>query len=204
MTFIFNKKKTFHYLKNMDAEAYLKLGDMLESIRLCKCQKILRKGNRRRSKRRSIGNFFLLGNGVEQDYGKAKEYYEKSAQEDYPKAFAKIGYLYAKGKGVEVDFGKAIEFLEKGISKGDAESMHNLGELYFCGTGVEKDVDKALELFKAAAKKKFPRSYFCLGHIYAYGEIVDRDTNKSLEYFAEAASLGDQDAIEILSLLINQ
>lgn len=65
-------------------------------------------------------------------------------------------------------------------------------------------MDKALELFKAAAKKNFPRSYFCLGHIYAYGEIVDRDTNKSLEYFAEAASLGDQDAIEILSLLINQ
>lgn len=113
----------------MDAEAYLKLGDIfLNQSDYVNARKYYEKATEGEANGEALwrlGNFYLLGNGVEQDYGKAKEYYEKSAQEDYPKAFAKIGYLYAKGKGVEVDFGKAIEFLEKGISKGDAESMHN-------------------------------------------------------------------------------
>ena len=95
----------------MDAKTYLTLGDLfMNQSDYVNARKNYEKASEEANGEAywRLGNFYLLGEGVEKDYAKAKEYYEKSAQEDYSKAFSKIGYLYAKGKGVEVDYNKAI------------------------------------------------------------------------------------------------
>ena len=49
----------------------------------------------------SEGVKYWEGTEVEQDFGKALEYYHAAAKLNYPKAFLNIGICYMNGQGVE-------------------------------------------------------------------------------------------------------
>src|SRR5215831_3351452 len=67
--------------------------------------------------------------GVEQDYAKAREWYEKAAAEDDWSAMTNLGLLYANGWGVAQDYVKAREWFEKAADKDNEAAMHDLGTL---------------------------------------------------------------------------
>ena len=48
-----------------------------------------------------LGECYFNGDGIEQDYKKAVEWYEKSANQGYAKAQNNLGFCYGKGYGVE-------------------------------------------------------------------------------------------------------
>lgn len=99
-----------------------------------------------------IGNWYRDGNGVEQDYAKALEWYEKALDlSNYSSAMNNIAELYYYGNGVEQDYEKALEGYEKAIDLGNSVAMNNLGVMYYYGNGVEQDYEKALEWFDKAA-----------------------------------------------------
>jgi hypothetical protein len=83
-----------------------------------------------------LGQLYEHGQGVAQDYGKARQWYEKAAAKDNADAMKSIGTLYAEGLGVQQDYGKAREWYEKAIAKDNARAMINLGWLYDNGQGV--------------------------------------------------------------------
>jgi TPR repeat protein len=93
----------------------------------------------------SFGMLYESGAGVTQDYGKAREQYEKAAAQGSAKAMNNLGSLYAQGK--------AREWYEKAAAKGVVRAMDNLGFLYATGQGVAKDPAKAREWYKKAADK---------------------------------------------------
>ena len=74
-----------------------------------------------------------------QDYGKAREWYEKAADKGNAGAMNNLGWLYANGFGVAQDYAKAREWYEKAADKGEATAMRNLGLLYARGQGVAQD-----------------------------------------------------------------
>jgi TPR repeat protein len=90
---------------------------------------------------------------VAQDYAKARELYEKAADNGNADAMINLGLLYANGQGVARDYAKAREWYEKAADKGDAEAMTYLGALYANGQGVAQDYAKARELFESGADK---------------------------------------------------
>lgn len=98
-----------------------------------------------------IGNWYRDGNGVEQDYAKALECYEKALDLNYPPAMTNFAELYDNGNGVEQDYEKALEWYEKAIDLGNSGAMNNLGAMYYYGNAVEQDYEKALEWFDRAA-----------------------------------------------------
>ena len=54
-----------------------------------------------------LGVFYQNGTGVTQDYGKAREWYEKVAAKDYAAAMSNLGALYENANGVPQDYAKA-------------------------------------------------------------------------------------------------
>ena len=80
---------------------------------------------------RHLGNLYYHGQGVEQDYKKAFEFYTKGHHGGDAKACGNLGVLYENGHGVEQDHKKAFEHHTKGCDGGSAEACYNLANLYY-------------------------------------------------------------------------
>ena len=77
----------------------------------------------------NLGVRFANGQGVPQDYGKARELYEKAAAKDDMNGMYNLGTLYDNGEGVARDYGKAREWYEKAAAKGSANAKERLKTL---------------------------------------------------------------------------
>ena len=71
------------------------------------------------------------GYGVKQDYNKAKEYYELSAQQKNSSAFFYLGNLYYNGYGVKQDYNKAKEYFELSAQQNNSDAFIYLGKCIF-------------------------------------------------------------------------
>ena len=69
------------------------------------------------------------GLGIEQDYAKAREWYEKAAANGNNAAQANLGVMYYLGNGVEKDYAKAIEWFGKAASNGNVSAQKLLNAL---------------------------------------------------------------------------
>lgn len=69
-------------------------------------------------------------NCLEQNYTKASEYYEKSANLNNSNALNNLGRYYINGKGVEKNYTKAFEFFEKASKFGNSKAFFNIALLY--------------------------------------------------------------------------
>ena len=87
-------------------------------------------GRRVRSFRLSAAS----GQGVPQDYAKAREWYDTAAAAGDAGAIANIGGLYAKGQGVPQDYAKAREWYENAAAAG----AHGQLQIFRAGTGVSR------------------------------------------------------------------
>ena len=67
-----------------------------------------------------MGDRYLHGRGVEQDYAKAMEWYRKAADHGSADAQFNIGFLYQSGWGVAEDVEQAKVWYQKAADQGDA------------------------------------------------------------------------------------
>ena len=63
---------------------------------------------------------YAEGQGVEVDYVKANEWFQKAAEQGNADAQCNLGVMYAEGQGVEVDNAKANEWYQKSAEQGNA------------------------------------------------------------------------------------
>ena len=101
----------------------------------------------------NLGVLYANGQGVAQDYAKAREWYQKAVDKGSADAMYKLGNLYDDGQGVAQDYAKAREWYQKAADKGSAEAMFTLGLHYDYGQGVAQDFAKAREWYEKAADK---------------------------------------------------
>lgn len=92
------------------------------------------------------------GEGTSQNYLKAKEYYQKAANQGDADALVNLGVMYDRGYGVPKDFKKARGYFEKAMNKGSGLAKIKLGLMYLLGEDVTKDNAKALSLFEQGCK----------------------------------------------------
>jgi TPR repeat protein len=106
--------------------------------------------------------------GIEQDYGKARHYYELAASQGDANRQCKLGHLYYyEGKGVEQDYNKARHYYELAANQGKASAQNNLGNIYYKeGLGVEQDYNKARYFYELAAEQGNAHAQSNLGDLY--------------------------------------
>jgi uncharacterized protein len=161
-----------------------------------------------------LGDAYDSGEGVPQDYAKAREWYDKAAAKGHDGAMVGLGLLYENGQGVPQDYVKAREWFEKAAAKDNAYAMVNLGVIFENGKGVPQDYAKAHELYEKAAaqgaclsaQEEFARlrgtaADYCrppsegamnnLGVQYVNGRGVTQDYAKAREWFEKAAAKDD-------------
>lgn len=96
-----------------------------------------------------LGQRYFDGIGVNQDFQKAKGYFEVAAERGSKGSNYYLGKIYYNGMGVQTNYLKAKEYFEKSAAENNAFSEYYLGKLYFWGDGVEKNYDKANEYKKS-------------------------------------------------------
>ena len=137
-----------------------------------------------------LGDMYYNGTGVEKDYHKAVEWYQKSAIKRIAKAQCNLGYMYYNGFGVEKDYQKAVEWYQKSANQGCAAAQCNLGVMYRNGFGVEKDYHKAIELYQKAINQGNATAQYNLGFMYENGFGVEKDYNLAVEWYQKSANQG--------------
>ena len=140
------------------------------------------------------GEKYYYGRGVERDYGKAVEWYRKSAEQGNAEAQNNLGDCYADGQGIEQDYGKAMEWFCKSVEQGNADAQNNLGDCYFEGYGVARDYAKAVEWFCKSTAQGNAKGQFNLGYCYDKGHGVERDYAKAVEWYRKSVAQGNADA----------
>lgn len=100
----------------------------------------------------NMGIMYKNGLGVEQDYAKAMEWFEKSVELNNNNSIAMcwIGYMYEYGDGVEPDYEKAMEWYMKSAELNNYEAMTYIAELYENGLGVKQDYNEAMRWYNKA------------------------------------------------------
>src|SRR5690606_20796351 len=72
------------------------------------------------------GSLYESGRGVERNFAKAFEYFEKAARQGDPKAQNNLGALYAHGQGVERNNAWAVFWFVKAARQGNQTAQKNL------------------------------------------------------------------------------
>lgn len=100
-----------------------------------------------------IGNAYLHGISVSQDYEKAFSYLQKAYERGASLAYGKLGFMYEKGLYVNKDLSKAIELYRQGARFESSFAEFRLGNAYQHGIGVDQNKQKARKWYRLAANK---------------------------------------------------
>lgn len=139
---------------------------------------------------RLSGMYFGGTDGVDQDFTKAAEWSQKSADQGDDLAQLILGWLYEEGDGVNQDYTKAAEWFQKSADQDNAIAQSSLGAMYEGGKGVRQDYTKASKLYQKAADQGNDHAQFRLGVMYQEGNGVRQDYTEASKLYKKSA---DQD-----------
>lgn len=77
-----------------------------------------------------LGLKFSTGEGAQQDYGQAAEWYRMAAEQSHGMAQFNLGVMYTEGHGVTRDRAEARSWFGRAAGQGDAGAQHHLGLSY--------------------------------------------------------------------------
>lgn len=103
-----------------------------------------------------LGELYKLGQGVDQDLGRARTWFRRAANGGNVLAMHRIGVMTARGDGGLADPGEAIGWFELAANRGLVDSQYNLGAIYHPNseggdTGLQ-DAGKAYYWYSLAVK----------------------------------------------------
>lgn len=147
----------------------------------------------------ALGEMHLsVGYGNNQDYAKAKEYFQLviKLQPDHVFAKFRLGEIYS----VEEDLPNALRLYQEAAEAGCSAALYTLGIRYEHGEGLEQDIALATELITKAAELGHAIAQYNLSMRYAVGEGVEQDSAKDIFWCLKAAAGGSAEAQNIIGL----
>jgi uncharacterized protein len=151
-----------------------------------------------------LGQMYLDGQAVPQDFAKAKELFEFAAAEGDTAAYTALAWIYRAGVGVPQDYARALSFYREGAALGNDWAMTNIAEFYKEGIGVAADSTEAVRWYTAAAKSGELTAQTRLARMYQVGDGVEKDFTLARFWFETAASRGVPNALTRLGLMYEE
>jgi len=137
-----------------------------------------------------LGNMYLRGEGITQDYAQAFNNFQEAANLGYAPALCRLALMYQKGIGKDQNFSKAFELYDLAAKKGDVGGYYGAGYLMYKGFGVTQNYDKALEYFQKGADKNDARCEYMLACHELAGYGKNQDVEKGEKYMERAMDHG--------------
>lgn len=134
-----------------------------------------------------LGILFETGKGIEKDYLKAEEWYNKACNQGHSEAMYNYGRLFCETKD---DKAKAFHYFQLSAEKNNLDALVCLGCCYREGYGTSINFDKTIELTMKAAEQNCARAKDAMGLYFKKGIGVEKNLTKAVEWYAKAAEQG--------------
>lgn len=111
-----------------------------------------------------IAHIYSSGETGEQNYKKARYWYQKVATHKTADAKIKghanllLGLMYNSGRGGTQNYQQAMKCFRTAADQGYYDAHISIGNMYAQGQGVNQDYEKALFWWKLAAKNGHPKA----------------------------------------------
>jgi len=95
--------------------------------------------------------FFLVAGPAPQDYGRAREWYQKAADQNHHLAQFNLGQMFAHGQGMPQSDSMALMWIRRAADGGDAGAQYDMGDrcARSCLRGSEMDASESrIESYK--------------------------------------------------------
>ncbi|KAF9090909.1 hypothetical protein BGX29_011221, partial [Mortierella sp. GBA35] len=138
----------------------------------------------------ALGDLYMDGRGVHQDYQLAMDWYLQAAEQGHPVAQRRLGNLYHNGHGVSRDDSVAMEWYLRAADQKDSGAQFNIGNAYYCGRHVPQDYSQAMVFYLKAADQGHMDAQYNIGHLYRHGQGVPQDFARAMAWYLKAASQG--------------
>jgi TPR repeat protein len=138
-----------------------------------------------------LGNCYEHGNGVQQDYEKALEYYKQAAEAGSDMAEFSMGQLMHMLKQLD----EAFLWYTKAAKRNRQNARLMVARYMLHGWGnAPHDPEAAfIQLKVLADNEDFAGAYFWVGACYEEGGGVVQDMEKAFVYYLKSANSGDVD-----------
>ena len=168
----------------------------------------------------NLGYCYCKGDGIEQNYTEAVEWFQMAAEQGYDMAQFKLGYCFDKGLGVVQNHTEAVKWYRMAAEQGNAFAQWFLGYYYELGRGIKQNYFEAVKWYCKAAKQKNTKAQYNLeslltktsniffkwyykavmlndanaqynlGVCYKYGRGIEQNYNEAVKWYQKAAEQG--------------
>ena len=150
-----------------------------------------------------IGELYLQGLGLPQDFERAAEWFALAARLGDPAAHFALGTMRLSADGMGRDEAAARRHFEAAAAAGHAPASYNLA-LILLETGGEEETVEAARLLQHAADFEIPEAQHALGLLYREGRGVEENPARATALFHRAARNGDlQGMVEYATAVFN-
>lgn len=136
-----------------------------------------RRGNLKAA--RILGNCYLRGRGVRQDYTDARFWLRKAAKEGSAGAMDDLSWLLEKGLGGAKDLKGAESLRGRAADLSSPEKLYEQGLNCMRGIDFIQDFSRAFKYFESSAKRGNSNAKCLLSFMYATGLGVEKQTQLS-------------------------
>ncbi len=152
-----------------------------------------------------LGNRYLVGRGVTQDYAEAARWLQGAAAKGVVSAQYNLGVLYDSGRGVAADPTEALFWFHSAAEKGHGRAQMAMAAAYAAGRGIERNPGEALKWLRAASESNISDAQISLANILASSPENRNSLIDALFWYrvadangvADAAARGDQVATQL-------
>lgn len=136
---------------------------------------------------------------LKQDFEKAREWFQKAADQGDSHGIRGLGMSYMRGSGVEKDESEGIRYLKKSAKLGNVWAMSDLATAYERGTGVPVDEHKSKLYYDQILESTTEYDSHLLVQIAFQFDRGKFDPDLALRFNRRAAELGNTLALENLA-----
>jgi TPR repeat protein len=136
------------------------------------------------------------GEGVKQDYARARYWYEQSFNDGSSVSAEGLAHMYEKGEGGPVDYTQAMLWHKKALQLGKFDAANSIGLMYAFGEGVPRDPKIAYAWFAKAWADGSGTAVgaYNIGNLYHEGYGVTKDFAQANAWYQKAADKNFPDA----------
>ena len=141
-----------------------------------------------------MGKMFFEGTEIPQDYHRARDYFVKAAEKDYPMAWTSLGWIFEHGLTDTVNIESAAECYFLAIHAGDSlNAPYHLARV--CkNIALLNDEKQIFEYCKMAADHGHAFAMNDVAYLFARGQGTIKDYKKALEYIEKAIQTSPDNA----------
>ncbi|KAI1855669.1 hypothetical protein JX266_000534 [Neoarthrinium moseri] len=129
-----------------------------------------------------IGRMWLRGEGVKQNFGNAKKWFERGIQYGDSQSQWGLGLMSLKGYGVPHNFQRATELFKAAADQDFGTAQVALGALYL-DQGNKDDLKIANHYFESAARYGNIEAQYYLAEMMHFGVGRDKTCHTALNYY---------------------